>query len=370
NGTAGVKSSSASADWPQIFAGYGGPVAIDPINSTNWYVNNQAGVYIYRCAQSSECAAADFGASPVVGDADVGGDGDTMATPAPFLVDPIDPSQLLVGTCRVWRGPEGGSGWTGNNAISPILDDSAASGACSGDALIRSMDALALPGGEERVYLGIYGSASGGANLAGHVLSAILNPASSALPVWQDLTLGPVVNDSDALNKFGMDVSSIFIDRHDTTGNTAYITVEGARNSSEAVRVAYSTTDGGAHWSNLTSNLSGTPASGIVVDPQDANTVYVATDEGVYFTTQVASCALVPSNCWSVYGAGLPAAPVVALRASPLGASSPALVAATYGRGIWQTQLWTAGTIVTTAAASPAALTFVSQTTGTACYGR
>ena len=33
--------------------GYGGPVAIDPINSSNWYVNNQAGVSIYRCAQSA-----------------------------------------------------------------------------------------------------------------------------------------------------------------------------------------------------------------------------------------------------------------------------------------------------------------------------
>ena len=366
NGTAGVKSSSASTDWPQILGGYGGPVAIDPINSTNWYVNNQAGVSIYRCAQSAECTAADFGSSPVVGDADVGGDGDAMPTPAPFLVDPIDPSQLLVGTCRVWRGPADNSGWSGNNAISPILDNGAASGACFGDALIRSMDALALAGGVERVYLGMYGFASGGANLAGHVLSAIVNPASSTLPVWQDLTLGPVVNDSDALNKFAMDVSSIFIDRHDTTGNTAYITVEGAKNSSEAVRVAYSTSDGGAHWSNLTSNLPDAPVSSIVVDPQDANTVYIATDEGVYFTSLVGSCALVPSNCWSAYGAGLPAAPVVALRTSPLGASSPALVAATYGRGIWQTQLWTAGTILTTAAASPAALTFASQTIGTA----
>ena len=55
--------------------------------------------------------------------------------------------------------------------------------------------------------------------------------------------------------------------------------------------MAYRTTDGGAHWSDLTSNLPGAPASSIVVDPQSANTVYIATDQGVYFTTQVASCA-------------------------------------------------------------------------------
>ena len=105
NGTAGVKSSAVTADWPQILSGYGGPVAIDPTNNNNWYVNNEPGVAIYLCSQNAPCTPADFGASPVVTDADVGGDGDTMPTPAPFLVDPLDPTQLLIGTCRVWRGP-------------------------------------------------------------------------------------------------------------------------------------------------------------------------------------------------------------------------------------------------------------------------
>jgi hypothetical protein len=366
NGTAGVKSSAATPDWPQILAGYGGPVAIDPSDDTNWYVNSQAGVSIYRCAQTADCSVADFGTNPVVSDADVAGDGDTMPTPAPFLVDPLDPSQLLVGTCRVWRGPTDRSGWSGTNAISAILDNGSTSGKCDGDALIRTMAAMALPGGGERIYLGMYGSANGGANLSGHVLSAIVNPASGTPPVWRDLTLGPVANDINSLNKFGLDVSSIFIDSHDTTGNTAYITVEGAENSAEAVQVAYRTTDGGAHWTDLNSNLPETPASDIVVDPQDANTVYIATDEGVYFTTEVASCALAWSNCWSVFGNGLPAAPVVALSTSPAGASSPVLVAATYGRGIWQSPLWTAGTSLTAAAPSPTALTFASQVFGTA----
>ena len=101
------------------------------------------------------------------------------------------------------------------------------------------------------------------------------------------------------------------------------------------------------------------------MDPQDANTVYIATDDGVYFTTQVVSCAQAVSNCWSVFGTGLPGAPVVALSASPAGAIQPVLVAATYGRGIWQTPLWTAGDNPTAAVASPAALTFAGQMFGT-----
>ena len=361
NGTAGVKSTSVTADWPQILGGYGGPVAIDPKDTNNWYVNSQAGVAIYRCSQVTACTPADFGSSPVVTDADVGGDGTTMPTPAPFLVDSLDSSQLLVGTCRVWRGPADGSGWSGSNAISPILDSGATSGACNGDALIHSMASMTLAGGKEVVYVGMYGSSDYGANLPGHVLSATIDPSSGAPPAWQDLTLNPVVNDSKPLNVYGFNISSIYIDSHDPTGQTVYVTVEGMASPTHDVQVVYRTTDGGASWTDLTTNLPTAPANSVVVDPQNANTVYVATDRGVYFTTQVANCTQSLSNCWSVFGTGLPTAPAVALSAAPEGASAQVLVAGTYGRGIWQTPLWSAGASLTSAAADPASVAFAEK---------
>lgn len=364
NGTVGVKSGAATTNWPQILGGYGGPVSIDPRNSSNWYVNNESGVSIYLCAQATPCAAADFGSSPVVSNVDVSGDGLTMPTPAPFLVDPLDPTQLLVGTCRVWRGPGDGSGWSQSNAVSDVLDGGVG-GTCKGDALIRSMAAMPLGSGGEVVYLGMYGSANGGANLPGHVLSAVVKPPLSAMPEWHDLTLGKVDNDRNGLNAFGLDISSLFIDPHDPSGNTVYVTVEGVKSPLQEVQVVYRTTDGGKHWTDLTANLPATPASSVVVDPQEASTVYVATDEGVYFTTEVGSCGLPPYACWSVFGTGLPEAPAVALSASPAGTAKPVLVAATYGRGIWQTPLWTAGANLTAAVASPASLSFASQMFGT-----
>jgi hypothetical protein len=127
------------------------------------------------------------------------------------------------------------------------------------------------------------------------------------------------------MNRFGMEVSSIFIDPHDATENTIYVTIAGFETAAEEVRVVYRTTD--------------------------ANTVYLATDQGVFFTTQVASCPL--SNCWSAFGTGLPAAPIVALNLSHSGNSASVLIAATYCRGIWQTPLFTAGTSVTAAAVNP-----------------
>ncbi len=363
-GTAGVKSTTGpAAQWPEILGGEGGPVAIDPSNNSNWYVNNQAGVSIHRCSQQSACTPADFGSSPVVDDADVGGDGLTMVEPAPFLVDPLDSSQLLIGTCRVWRGGTNGATWTAANAISPMLDG-AKSPYCNGDALIRSMAAMALPSGAEVVYVGMHGSADGGATLPGHLLSAIFDPASGAAPAWTDLTLDPVTNDANPMNYYGSEISSIFIDPHDSSGKTVYLTVAGIRNESENVQLVYGSTDGGAHWNALTSNLVTAPANSVVVDPQDANTVYVGTDAGVYSTRRIASCLDLSSDCWSPFGSGLPGAPVVALSAAPVSATVQNLVAATYGRGIWMAPLWTAGMVLTTATPKPTSLTFTSQMIG------
>jgi hypothetical protein len=366
NGTAGVKSTTGTTtDWPEILGGEGGPVVIDPVTSTNWYVNNGAGVSIYLCSQTAACTPAAFGASPEVSNADVGEDGLTMTSPAPFLVDPLDSTKLLIGTCRVWRGPANGVGWSSGNAISPILDDLASSGPCSGDALIRSMAAMTLPVGGEVVYVGMYGSANGGGTLPGHVLTATYNSATSSWSAWSDVTLNPVTNDTRAMNYYALDISSVFIDPHDNTGQTVYVTVSGIQTKTALVQVVYRSTDGGAHWATLMANLPLTAANSLVVDPQDANTVYIATDEGVYSTRQIASCASTPFECWSAFGSGLPEAPVVEVSAAPAAASVRDLVAATYGRGIWINPLWTATESVTTATATPGTLTFTSQKYGT-----
>ncbi|HVU44673.1 MAG TPA: choice-of-anchor D domain-containing protein [Terracidiphilus sp.] len=362
NGTAGARSAAATADWPQILAGYGGPVAIDSADNDNWYVNNAPGVSIFKCSQSSLCTPADFGASPVVTDADVNLPAGAMAEPAPFLVDPLDAAQLLVGTCQLWRGPADGSAWTASNAVTPVLDSGEQSARCKGEALIRSMSAQALPGGGEVIYLGMDGAADGGAQLAGHVLSVTLS--QSAAPVVTDLSSNPVINDTNPFNGYGLDVSSVYADPHDATGQTVYVTVAGMANPKQVLRTIYRSTDGGAHWTVLTSNLPVAPANSVIVDPQNVSTVYLATDLGVYFTTNVASCGQPASACWSLFGAGLPEAPVVAL--STVAGNAPALIAATYGRGIWQAPLSGASAGLTAVTPNPATLSFGNQTVGTA----
>ena len=371
NGSAGVKTTSGpTADWPQVLSGEGGPVEIDPANASDWYVNNEAGVSIHACSQAGDCTQADFGASAAVNDSDVGGDGYTMTAPAPFVMDALDDTQLLIGTCRVWRGPASGSGWSGTNAISPMFDTGSTAGACSGDALIRSMAAMALAGNSEVIYVGMDGALDGGANIPGHILRAVVSTGSTAMPAWQDLTLNPVTNSPRAFNYFRFGISSIYIDPHDATGNTVYVTVAGTNSAAVNVNTIYRSTDGGAHWTEISSNIPTAPANSVVVDPKDRNTVYVATDTGVYFTTNVGTCGQIGSTCWSAFGAGLPESPVVALSATQASASPQALVAATYGRGIWMTPLWSSSASLTMATANPSSLTFANQAVGTASSGQ
>lgn len=364
NGTAGVKSATAPTPvWPEILSGEGGPSVVDPTNSANWYVNSQAGVSIHACTQSGACTPSDFGPA-VVTDADVNGDGYTMTAPAPFLVDPLDPAQLLIGTCRIWRGLANGSGWTNANAISPFFDGVTGKRACNGDPLVRSIAALALPGGGEVIYVGMFGALDGGGIRAGHIFSARFDPVNG-WSTWSDLTRNPVGNDNLGFNVYGLDVSSLFVDPHDPTGNTVYVTVEGMTTPTMAVRVAYRSTDGGAHWMSITSNLLPAPANSILVDPQDANTVYLALDLGVYATRNIASCSTLGSNCWSALGTGLPEAPVTQLAATPSTVTPSVLVAGTYGRGIWQIPLLSAGAQLSTATVDRSQLDFGTQAVGT-----
>jgi hypothetical protein len=116
----------------------------------------------------------------------------------------------------------------------------------------------------------------------------------------------------------------------------------------------------------MRSNLTSSAANSLVVDPQDANTAYLATDAGVYLTRNAASCGNASSACWSPLGSGLPAAPVVALSAAPATTTPSVLAAATYGRGVWQIPLATASVQLTSATLDPASIDFGAQPEGSA----
>jgi len=377
NGTASTAAASSAASWPQLSTGEGGTVAIDQTNPLLWYVSTAAGVSIRQCTNGAACTAANFTGAPTIGPAQTADD-DSLID-APWLLDPALSSDILIGTCRVWRGPAAnGASWSSSNAISTLLGGPQNASCASTNPVVRSLAAAgpasnaaaAQNSGSEVLYAGMAGALDGGGSFGGHLFSITTGNTAGSTTAWNDLAASPVTNGQGAgFNAAGFDLSSLGADPHDATGKTIYATVMGfAGNGINAAHI-YRSTDAGAHWTNISSNLPNAPANSVVVDPNDANTVYVAMDTGVYVATQITTCAA--ANCWSIYGTSLPNAPIVGLAAAsalPTGdGRTGELRAATYGRGLWQIPLLTAATAAQpTISLSPTTLSYGIQAVATA----
>ncbi|WP_255462415.1 choice-of-anchor D domain-containing protein [Granulicella sp. WH15] len=376
NGTAGTGSAGTNP-WTQLATGEGGTVAIDPADPSLWYLSTAAGVNIGRCANGAACTAGDFAGLATIGQAQV--DNDTSETDAPWLLDPALTSNLIVGTCREWRGPAAnGSQWSSSDAISSPFGDSTASSCSSTLPLVRSLAAGGVTSdatanmGSPVLYAGLAGTSDGGGGLPGHLFMTKAAATASSTTAWTDAALSSVSNDpasAGVFNPGGFDLSSVTADPHDTTGATVYATVMGFAGNGVNAPHVYRSVDFGADWTNISGNLPNAPANSLVVDPNDANTVYVAMDTGIYVTTNVSSCA--STNCWTIYGSALPDSPVVGLAAAAGMAAGDGrtgeLRAATYGRGIWQIPLLTAlGPSAPAISLTPSSLTFASQQQSTA----
>ncbi len=363
--------------WNQLSTGEGGTVAIDPANPMNWYVSTAAGISIARCADGASCSLSDF-AQPVIAASQV--DGDAAAIHAPWLLDPQATGQVVLGTCRAWRGPAaGGAAFTSANTLSAPFADAGAAACPESLPAVRSLaaggpaSAAASPPnqGSQVLYAGLQGFRGDTSGLYGHLFATASGNTASGTSIWTDISLSPVTNAFAGYNTFNpesLDVSSVVADPHDASGLTVYATLLGFSSAFAGTSIAYRSTDGGAHWIDITANLPNAPANGILVDPSDAHTVYIALDTGVYVTTDVASCA--SSSCWSVYGVGLPNSPVTQLAAAatmPTGDGRQGeLRVSTYGRGIWQIPLISAAAPPQTAISlSPATISFPAQPVGT-----
>ena len=354
---------TASA-WNQVINGEGNFTAVDPANPQNWYATSEFGVGINRCSQGTACDIASFG-NVAIGEPQVENDFQTI--PAPWILDPLNTSNIILGTCRIWRGPATGSGWSQLNLLSSMLDNDQEP-SCDGNAEVRSLAAVPITSAtspaSEQLYAGIAGVYDGGGLIPGHIFTAAIDSASEASKTkWTDLYASPITNSGVNGTQFdpeGYAISSIYPDPHDPTGQTVYVTNQGLSNTASYVPIVYRSTDAGAHWTDITANLPLAPANSVTVDPNSANIVYVALDTGVYVTQNVANCASSSGACWNVYGSGLPNAPVISLMTYNRGATQT-LRAATWGRGIWQVNLLTAGIAPTSTTLSPTSLTFPNQ---------
>jgi len=264
--------------WPQVFAGDGGPVAIEWDSPNIYYTTYILMTYLYK-----------YDNGVWIGDVTGPWDGDRASwCNGPLVVDPNQRDALLVGTYRVFRTTNSGSDWT------LISDDLA-----GGSAYLRAL-AISTTGSDT-----IYSASSNGKVY-------VTTDASTWNPRYVGLPSVPLPD--------------VLIDPADW--QIAYVCAD--RSSSGRV---YKTTDAGISWSDITGDLStGLRAMSMTIDfSLSPPALYLGTDYGVYYSTN-------GGTHWSKYGADLPN---VAIYEIGCDTADGLLIAATHGRGMWRTTLLT-----------------------------
>ncbi len=334
NGSPATGAAQVSTAWNNVNSGDGGysEIGVHPDGSTEWFTAN-TGVSIQRCTLGIACHASDFNSGLVVSDATLGGDGGALYVP--YMLDPQSSGELIVGTCRVWRGTTLGAGFT---ALSDNFETGSEAG-CTG-AEVNTVRSLAAGGAKDgsgfssAIYAGTDGTGPRVATPTGGHVWVTTNAAGGAA-TWADRT--------GAINPGNFPVSGIALDTADASGSTAYATIMGFH-----VSHVWKTTNAGGAWTGFsgagTGQLPDVPANAVLVDPGSGtapSTLYVATDVGVFSSSTIAAN-------WSEVGpapgsgppAFLPDVSVSALRMFNTG-TTKLLRASTYGRGVWQFPLTT-----------------------------
>ncbi len=323
NGSLANGSAESGPTWSPVNGSDGGYTAIFSGSPPEWFTEN-SGVSIQRCTKASACRSSDF--SMVVTASKLGGDQAGVFTP--YVLDPqAKTSELIVGTCRVWRGAGTGTGFT---ALSSSFETG--SGGCTG-AEINKVRALAVGGPRDSngfsnvIYAGTDGlgpNAGSASQKSGRVW--VTTNAAGGPSSWVERT--------DATNPNNFPISSIALDSSDGTGHTAYTAIMGFH-----VSRVWKTTSAGVSWTDFSgsgaSALPDAPVDALALDPQ-TSTLYAGTDAGVFSspTSNPAWTQVGPASSSGIAGF-LPDVPVTALQIFT-GSGIKRLRASTYGRGIWE----------------------------------
>jgi photosystem II stability/assembly factor-like uncharacterized protein len=277
NGTLRTMTGSLG-DWNRIFGGDGFYCLVDYNNSNIIYAESQNG----NISKSIDGGMSFFGAQSGI---DPGGT-EPHAWNTPIEMDQNDPTILYTGTDRVYRTVDGAIIWT---VISPDL---------SVGYLTTIASAKSDP---QVVYAGsrsgeVFVTTNGGGN-------------------WTDI--GGVLPDRW--------ITRLTVDP--TNAGICYVTVSGYLSTGSRQPHVFRTTNYGANWTDISSDLPDAPLNDIILDPHDDQTLYVASDVGVYWSANL-------GTSWMPLGTGMPITAVIDLV---MDSKTRKLVAGTHGRSMFST---------------------------------
>ena len=283
-----------------------------------------------KCESGTECNDAGF--LQVVGSSDLGGDQGAYDTP--YILDPQNSSEMLVGTCRVWQISTSG---TAPLQLSNDFD-TLGTGLCTGDE-INLVNAVAAGGPAPNGYSTVvYAVTNGYGPLSGSPGGEVWATTNAGVSLMTNVTANATQN----VNPNGYAISTVAMDSSDGTGKTAYVGIMGFSTPGFPTSHAWKTANAGASWTDWTgtgsAELPDAPVNALLVDAQ-AGLVYVGTDVGIFVSaTSAPSWTEVGPPPGPGVSGFLPNAPVTALQLFNY-AGTKTLVASTYGRGIWNYSL-------------------------------
>jgi PKD repeat protein len=202
----------------------------------------------------------------------------------PYIMSPVNNDVLIAGYENVWRSNDGADTWS---PISTTINQqlrSVAMGMTSPNTIYAAS------------YTDIFRTTNGGSD-------------------WDNVSIGLP----------GAAITSILV--HPFDAQLVWVTFSGF---SEGEKV-YQTLDGGDSWMNVSDNLPNIPVNCIALDSSNDDGLYVGTDGGIFYTDNDLAH-------WEPFNEGLPN---VIVNEIEVHSSSESVYAATFGRGIWQSPLWT-----------------------------
>ncbi|MCW3075584.1 MAG: hypothetical protein JWO32_193 [Bacteroidetes bacterium] len=208
----------------------------------------------------------------------------TAAWVAPIVQSPSSPNQFYCGYQNVYVSNNQGSSWTQLGNIGAVLDE------------------IKIAPSNTNV---IYASSS----------SAIFKTTSGG-SAWSNV--------SGSLPLGSAQITDVAIDNQNP--NNVYVTLSGYSSGNKV----YMSINGGATWTNYSAGLPNIPANCIVYSNNTPQALYLGTDVGVYYREASMSS-------WMPYFTGLPN---VIVNDMEIYYPTGKLRAATYGRGVWETNLY------------------------------
>jgi photosystem II stability/assembly factor-like uncharacterized protein len=259
--------------WQLLQLGDGGFVRVDPSNPGTVY-HEFVNVSIERSDNGGlSWTPTTNGINP----------GDPHDTYVPYVLDPANPSRLVLGTNRVYETTNRGDVWRAISAPGT-----------GGWTVSSNIDSLATAAADRNT---IYASAGG------HIFVTSDDGLS-----WQQRDVPGVTDHFQDLQVDPTDPLTAYAVRDRFGGGHVFMT-----------------TDGGLDWTDISGALPNLPAYTLAIDPR-TNALYVGTDDGVYLSSD-------QGGTWCRFGAGLPHAQVRQLELSP---GLQVLAAGTHGRGLWE----------------------------------